>query len=111
MNQESEVNLNSCRHVLTRENAIEIYTHKLLMLQASNDKNEYARDSAPLRGRSGSLSEEFHISAKTVRDIWNHRTWKRATCHLWGAVNTNGIHQVLQLAQLDLSIVVQSIIN
>jgi hypothetical protein len=36
-----------------------------------------------LKGKSIAISERFGVSAKAVRDIWNHRTWKYATSHLW----------------------------
>jgi hypothetical protein len=29
------------------------------------------------------LAVQYGITAKTVRDIWNHRTWKHATVSLW----------------------------
>jgi hypothetical protein len=25
----------------------------------------------------------YQVSPKTIRDIWNHTTWKPVTCHLW----------------------------
>lgn len=37
------------------------------------------------RGGAGSLdvADAFRISPKTVRDIWNRRTWVKQTRHLW----------------------------
>lgn len=29
------------------------------------------------------LAEQFGVSMKTVRDIWNHKSWGKATKHLW----------------------------
>ena len=33
------------------------------------------------------MSYNFDVSPKTIRDIWSHRTWQRATCHLWESSN------------------------
>ncbi|EKX44357.1 hypothetical protein GUITHDRAFT_109806 [Guillardia theta CCMP2712] len=32
---------------------------------------------------SVALGRRYGITPKAVRDIWNRRTWARATCHLW----------------------------
>jgi hypothetical protein len=29
----------------------------------------------------------FDVSPKTIRDIWNHRTWQKETRHLWSENN------------------------
>jgi hypothetical protein len=31
----------------------------------------------------------FDVSPKTIRDVWNRRTWQRATCHLWEEEGVN----------------------
>ena len=35
------------------------------------------------KGRSVPLATMFNVSAKTIRDIWNRKTWTFATRHLW----------------------------
>ena len=35
------------------------------------------------RGQSEPVSKLFGVSSRTVRDIWNRRTWVFATKHLW----------------------------
>lgn len=54
------------RNVITRDEAREIY----LM------QEEYA-------GTSDVVGEMYGIAPKTVRDIWNRRTWVRATKPVW----------------------------
>jgi hypothetical protein len=36
-----------------------------------------------MKGRSGPVSKLFGVTARTVRDIWNRKTWAYATRHLW----------------------------
>ena len=35
------------------------------------------------RGTSVLISSAFGVSPKTVRDIWNRRSWSRSTCKYW----------------------------
>ncbi len=68
----------SPRALLTEDEAMEIYSYK-----TSNPKN---LECAPLiTGGLGtkSLSKKYNISPKAIRDIWNHRTWRQATRHMW----------------------------
>jgi hypothetical protein len=39
-----------------------------------------------MRGQSTAVALKFNISFKTVKDIWQHKTWKHATYHLWPKV-------------------------
>ena len=66
--------------VLTEAQAVEIYSCKLRLLDASE------RGEVKLRGQSTAVGEKFSISSKTVKDIWQHKTWKYATFHLWPIV-------------------------
>mmetsp|Transcript_17164 Transcript_17164/g.47156 ORF Transcript_17164/g.47156 Transcript_17164/m.47156 type:complete len:228 (-) Transcript_17164:230-913(-) len=52
------------RRILTRNQAIAIYAQ---------------RNSA----RASTVAAALHVNAKTVRDIWNRRTWAEETQHLW----------------------------
>jgi hypothetical protein len=63
--------------VLTEAQAVEIYKHKLRI------QGQGGAGGAKLRGKSNGISQLFNISFKTVKDIWCHKTWKRATHHLW----------------------------
>lgn len=70
------------RCCLTREKAIEIYSTKLSFLRNSE---ESLSPQIALKGRSEPAATKFGVSAKTIRDIWNRRTWQHATWHLWAA--------------------------
>jgi hypothetical protein len=64
------------RAVLTEAQAIEIYAHGQTM-------KKYGVD--PLKhGQSVALAKQYNVSPKTIRDIWNRRTWTQETRHLWG---------------------------
>eukprot|EP00291_Cryptomonas_curvata_P006166 CAMPEP_0172183482 /NCGR_PEP_ID=MMETSP1050-20130122/19018_1 /TAXON_ID=233186 /ORGANISM="Cryptomonas curvata, Strain CCAP979/52" /LENGTH=214 /DNA_ID=CAMNT_0012857121 /DNA_START=126 /DNA_END=767 /DNA_ORIENTATION=+ len=71
------------RIILTSSKAVEIYMHKLSILQDHGARNCPESLYVCLRGRSGFVSSDFNVSPKTIRDIWTRRTWQRATCHLW----------------------------
>jgi hypothetical protein len=62
------------RIVLSEELAVEIYKHKLV----PSDKN-----GKMLKGRSATVAKFYNVSPKAIRDIWNHKTWKYATFHIW----------------------------
>jgi hypothetical protein len=71
------------RIILTSSKAVEIYKHKLSILQDHRSRNCPESLFICLRGRSVFVSSAFNVSPKTIRDIWTRRTWQRATCHLW----------------------------
>jgi hypothetical protein len=65
--------------ILTAIQAEEIYACKIkFSSQEIDDTWKCAK------GQSKNVARTYHVSPKTVRDIWNHITWKYATCHLWG---------------------------
>jgi hypothetical protein len=64
----------SSRALLTEAEAVEIYSYK------SSSSTTY---SPPHIGKTASLSKKYNISPKAIRDIWNHRTWRTATRHMW----------------------------
>ena len=57
--------------VLTKEKALQIY----------ECRPSIAKDNK--KGQSQPVSLRFDVSPKTVRDIWNRKTWPYATCSLW----------------------------
>ena len=64
------------RAVLTASQATDIFTRKILLEALDN--------TVPcLHGASVPISKMYNVSAKTIRDIWNRRTWTFATSHLW----------------------------
>ena len=66
------------RAVLTQEDAIEIY-----MLRKT-DSNGFGVGSR-LTGNTAALSRRYNVSPKTIRDIWNRRTWTPETRPFWEA--------------------------
>jgi hypothetical protein len=66
--------------VLSDELARDIYMHKLYI-----EKNSPKTSGAKTKGQSEKIARMFKVSPKTVRDIWNHITWKYATSTLWSA--------------------------
>ena len=72
------------RIILTPELAREIYARKLALLTPM-DANFCVDCSILLKGRSEPLSRNYNVSAKTVRDIWNRKTWTFATFDMWRA--------------------------
>ena len=59
--------------VLSENQAYEIYQWKQSLLQKS------------ISGTSVMIASRYNVSPKTVRDIWNRRTWCNATRSLWSA--------------------------
>ncbi len=70
------------RIILTPHLAMEIYAHKLL-LQTPRDFGSCLDAAGLLKGQSTQIAKKYNVSAKTIRDIWNRRTWTFATCSLW----------------------------
>ena len=68
--------------VLNEKLAVEIYMCKPILSRT--------------KGMSVPLSRFYNISPKAVRDIWNHKTWSRATCKLLSEnqARKNRIHLV-----------------
>jgi hypothetical protein len=70
--------------MLTEAQAIEIYKLKLSFQSdhAASHFDPRVR-SLLMRGRSNPLSERFGVSPRTIRDIWNRKTWAYATKSVW----------------------------
>ncbi len=87
--EENVLNRKCGKKILTNEQAVDIYIHKMTILQSLiSNPSLLLTNENPLRGRSMSVSLTFDISSKTVRDIWNRRIWQNATKHLWTAEET-----------------------
>jgi len=63
------------RAILTAVQAVQIYMLK---------KSDFPETSY-LSGNANAVAAKYHVSHKTVRDIWNRRTWTEETNHLWKA--------------------------
>ncbi len=71
------------RIVLSASHAIEIYQSKLKLLQPNASDPCIKSEIMKIRGQSGPVAKCFGVSPKTVRDIWNRRTWAHTTYDLW----------------------------
>ena len=69
--------------VLTDQLALEIYKCKLDLLTPRTFKSSLENRNSRTRGQSPLVGKAFGVSAKTIRDIWNRRTWATATSCLW----------------------------
>jgi hypothetical protein len=69
--------------VLSEEQAREIYKYKLSVICPKNHQFWNQGADTRLRGHSVPLAWKFGVSPKTIRDIWNRRTWAFATFQWW----------------------------
>ena len=77
------ISMGKCGVVLTPQLAKEIYTHKLAFQTPTNFGSCFEAPSSMLKGKSSEIAKLYNVSPKTVRDIWNRKTWTFATCDLW----------------------------
>jgi hypothetical protein len=69
--------------VLTASQAVEIYRCKLRFRHPKTFQSSLLSVESRIKGQSVPVAEMFGVSPKTVRDIWNRRTWAFTTAHLW----------------------------
>ncbi len=86
-----------CRVVLNPAQAAEIYRYKAIFL-SHQDFNACSR-LPKINSRSIELGKLYNVSDKTIRDIWNRRTWTFATRHLWSP--TEHYRPRLQVSEAD----------
>ena len=71
------------RIVLTKEHALEIYKLKMSETLSTNAHK-------PSQSPSRLVAKSYGVSPKTIRDIWNRKTWASVTQHLsHGALDEN----------------------
>jgi hypothetical protein len=67
--------------ILDSDRAFEIYQYKAAL---RNKSDSFLRSANPSqKGQSVFASSLFDVSPKTIRDIWNRRTWQHVTYELW----------------------------
>ena len=71
------------RVVLNKTLAAEVYAHKLALTIPTSFKSCLQVASKKTKGESAKLALRYGVSAKTIRDVWNKKTWADATSHLW----------------------------
>ena len=77
--------------VLTATQAIDIYKCKLAFRHPSTFQSCLQSTESRMKGQSVPVAERFGVSPKTVRDIWNRRTWAYTTAYLWQEEESSGI--------------------
>ena len=96
--------------VLDERVAAEIYSHKLKLLSPTSFKSCFEPVKIRMRGESTRLCLHYGVSSKTIRDIWNRRSWAEATIHLWKSeAKTNQANSLFNKVSLGSFIPIQSI--
>ena len=83
------------RVILNGRLAAEIYAVKLALVAPTSFESCLKDSRVKVKGMSAKLSAKYGVSAKTIRDIWNRRTWTSATSALWSS--EDGIHEVSRI--------------
>ena len=73
--------------MLPRQQVESIYMVKIKLLAKIAVPHDQTALAAILRGKSGPLASQYGVSPRTIRDIWNRKTWSYATEHLWPLEN------------------------
>ncbi len=80
------------RVILNGSLAAEIYAEKLALVAPTSFESCLKDSRVKMKGKSVTVSAKYGVSAKTIRDIWNRRTWTNATSALWS--RGSSIHEV-----------------
>lgn len=73
------------RVVLNAAAATEIYQYKIAIITPNSFKACMQKAEIKMKGHSTHLARKYGVSSKTIRDIWNRKSWIGATAHLWKA--------------------------
>jgi hypothetical protein len=73
------------RVLLNSRLAAEIYAEKLAIIAPTSFESCLKSLRVALKGKSVAVSMKYGVSAKTIRDIWNRRTWTAATNASWSS--------------------------
>ena len=72
--------------MLTRDQAIAIYRAKISTcaeFSTSIQNNDSCATGNIMRGRSNFYSRLYGVSTRTIRDVWNRKTWAHVTQSMW----------------------------
>jgi hypothetical protein len=72
------------RVILNGRLAAQIYAEKLALIAPTTFESCLKDLRVKIKGKSAKVATKYGVSAKTIRDIWNRRTWTTATSVLWG---------------------------
>ena len=93
--------------MLDESQAVEIYQHKIsIMVYCSQMLSRATSIDKFLRGKSNPIAVRFGVTSRTVRDIWNRKTWAYASQHLWALethVSDNSMTSKLPSSQVSTS--------
>ncbi len=67
---------------LTQGQALEIYARKLSLMKA-NSEDMPRTNAAQMRKECIFLAKRYRVSPKSIREVWNRRTWVICTSTLW----------------------------
>ena len=68
---------------INTQQAEAIYRYKMDLIDKNLRDTGRAIEVSVLKRESRWLSRKYHVIPKTIRDIWNRRTWVRTTSILW----------------------------
>ena len=72
------------RIILSPQDAYDIYKLKIeMMSKGSTFSSVLSCSKQNLRGKSRAIAIKYKVSSKSIRDIWNRKTWVNATGCLW----------------------------
>ena len=88
--------------MLSASDAVEIYQCKLCLGEVK-ETVDVGLNIQMIRGQCFPLAKKYGVSPRTIRDIWNRRTWGYATKHLWPIENeitraTSAAHEESKLS-------------
>ena len=69
--------------MLNEQQVVQIYMAKLAMQAQNRDHIPITNRMQAIKGQSVSVSVLYGVTSRTIRDIWNRRSWAYATRHLW----------------------------
>ena len=69
--------------MLTGSDAVGIYKMKLVMQNQNKGLHSSCLESNSLWGKTRPVAKLFGTNIRTVKYIWNRKTWAHATKHLW----------------------------
>ncbi len=75
------------RVILNGSLAAEIYAEKLALVAPTFFESCLKDSRVKTKGKSVTVSAKYGVSTKTIKDIWNRRTWTNATSALWSRGN------------------------
>ena len=91
------------RILLNRATAMEIYQHKIRLTVPMSYKASILSYHSKVRGESSVLAKQYGVSPKTIRDIWNRKSWTEATAALWHLDQTKVCAKVMNFQFIGLA--------